>query len=72
VPPAYLDIRVVPFADIYIDGDLKAKTSYFFTEVEPGRHVIKLVHASFGDTAWTIAAGSADTSRVIHNFLLKK
>jgi len=71
VPPAYLDIRVVPFADIYIDGDFKAKTSYFFTEVEPGRHVIKLAHASFGDTTWTIAAGSADTSRLIHNFLLK-
>jgi hypothetical protein len=69
VPPAHLDIRVVPFADIYIDGDFKAKTSYFFTEVEPGRHVIKLAHASFGDTTWTITAGSTDTSRVIHYFL---
>jgi len=47
LPPGVLKVHVFPWADIYVDGELREKGGMDLTvELRPGRHHLRLLHSS--------------------------
>jgi hypothetical protein len=69
--PGRLEVRVEPYADIWLDGVLKEeqKSHGDFPNLDRGWHEVRLVHPALGAYAESVLVRSDSTSRVTHNFL---
>ncbi|MBK8167947.1 MAG: serine/threonine protein kinase [bacterium] len=65
LPPGQLDLRIVPFADVWIDGAKQAaSTSYFTGQFAPGRHVVELRHPVYAAVVDTVVVVSGETAKI--------
>jgi len=69
VGTAYLKVTVNPWADVYIDGDLKATTPSGPIKLNSGKHTIKLVNPGFED--YTESIDFPENQTVTRNVDLK-
>ena len=65
LPPGTLTIKVLPYADIYIDGVLVKKGAVNLrADLEQGKHTIRLVHPSFEVLEEEVQVTSGDSRTV--------
>jgi hypothetical protein len=69
LPPGTLVIRVQPYADIYVDGELKESGAvYFSQELPQGPHTVLLRHPHLGDHETVVEVRSEQTTNCDHDF----
>ncbi|MEZ4649783.1 MAG: protein kinase [Candidatus Eisenbacteria bacterium] len=66
----YIEVRVVPVADIYVDGQLAGRKSRVaLQQADPNRpHVVEVRHPSFGVHRWTNVTAARDTTQLVHRY----
>ena len=67
--PGWIVFQIEPYADIYVDGELKSSgTQYYPIRVDAGTHEILLRNPHFSEERRTITVTPGDTTRVVHKF----
>ncbi|MCB9463889.1 MAG: protein kinase [Candidatus Eisenbacteria bacterium] len=66
----FIEVRVVPVADIYVDGQLAGRKSRVaIQQADPTRpHVVEVRHPSFGVHRWTNVTAARDTTQLVHRY----
>ena len=58
-----------PYADVWIDGELKAESTTFYeVDLNTGSYAIELRHPSYQTYSRTVDVISGETERVIYDF----
>jgi hypothetical protein len=70
LPPGTLEVRVVPYADIWIDGKLmeEQKSHGEFPGLDQGWHEIRLIHPKFPPQTMSVYIQSNEVTKVSHEF----
>ncbi len=69
LPPGELVIQVQPYADVWIDGELKVESTTFFRiDLDVGDHQVELRHPSYQAILRSVQIESGQTQTVSHNF----
>jgi hypothetical protein len=69
LPPGTLVIRAQPYADVYIDGELKESGTVFYNQELPqGRYTVLLRHPHLGDYEQQVEVRSGETTTCDHDF----
>jgi len=69
LPPGKLVIQIQPYADVWIDNQLKAGSTVFYEiELDAGSYSVELRHPSYQPFTQTVEIESGATSRVGHEF----
>ena len=68
--PGFIEVRVVPLADIYIDEQLVGRRSRVVVHAaDPDRpHTVEVRHPSFGTRRWPSVAAQRDTTQLVHRY----
>jgi hypothetical protein len=68
MPPGILILEIQPYADLWIDGELKESDAVNFPiELSPGEHLIKLHHPVYGDIEENVRIVSGEELRKKYN-----
>ncbi|NIO02250.1 MAG: PEGA domain-containing protein [Candidatus Latescibacteria bacterium] len=70
LPPGKLIFRINPYAELWINGELKNEYAVHFPiELDPGTYEIELRHPQFETVRRTVELKSGETLNVQHDFL---
>jgi hypothetical protein len=60
--PGKIEFRIEPWADIYVDGELKSQGKpYFLMPADAGKHEIRLLHPSYPEVKETVTVNPNET-----------
>ncbi len=69
LPPGMLIIQVQPYAELWIDGEMREENAvYFSMSLDEGAHEIELRHPQYENILKTLTITSRDTVRFQHRF----
>jgi hypothetical protein len=68
LPPGILIIKILPYAELWIDGELKERDALNFRiELKPGIHTIELRHPDFGTVNESVEIPSGESVTKTYN-----
>jgi hypothetical protein len=68
--PASIDVTVVPFASLQVDGDNKGQNQkQYHLPLKPGHHVVKATHPTLGSHEWSVDIGAGESRELTYDFL---